>query len=192
MERLGKFEHNRYVGDKRTQVVYDIDELGPEHEAVIISTCNRVEFYAAASDPQAELAPPALTHFLTDFHNVPFEEAQQELTANILVPTELPQRPWDLVLIADLLAADNKTVTSSIAAPVRTLSPTAPFKVELTSAPAAEGKAGAGETGKLVGKIFALDLVHADHGTVRAAFGKKPALGGEIAAHAAVPVEVIG
>lgn len=78
---------------------------------------------------------------------------QQELTANILVPAELPQRPWDLVLIADLLATDNKTVTSSIAAPVRTLSPLAPFQVELTSAPAAEGKAGAGETGKLVGKI---------------------------------------
>lgn len=78
---------------------------------------------------------------------------QPELTANILVPTELPQRPWDLVLIADLLATDNKTVKSSIAAPVRTLSPQAPFQVELTSAPAAEGKAGTGETGKLVGKI---------------------------------------
>lgn len=78
---------------------------------------------------------------------------QQELVANILVPTELPQRPWDLVLIADLLAADNKTVISSIAAPVRTLSPVAPFQLELTSAPAVEGKAGAGETGKLTGKI---------------------------------------
>ena len=78
---------------------------------------------------------------------------QQELVANILVPAELPQRPWDLVLIADLLATDNKTVISSIAAPVRTLSPVAPFQVELTSAPTAEGKAGAGETGKLTGKI---------------------------------------
>jgi hypothetical protein len=78
---------------------------------------------------------------------------QHEIVANILVPAELPQRPWDLVLIADLLAADNKTVISSIAAPVRTLSPVSPFQVELTSAPAAEGKAGAGETGKLTGKI---------------------------------------
>lgn len=25
MERLGRFEHNRFVGDKRTQVVHDID-----------------------------------------------------------------------------------------------------------------------------------------------------------------------
>ena len=26
MERPGKFEHHQYVGDKRTQVVYDLDE----------------------------------------------------------------------------------------------------------------------------------------------------------------------
>jgi hypothetical protein len=25
MERPGKFEHHRYVGDKRTQTVYDLD-----------------------------------------------------------------------------------------------------------------------------------------------------------------------
>lgn len=55
--------------------------IRPEQEAVLISTCNRVEFYAAAIDPQADLAPPALTHFITDFHNFPFEEARRELTA---------------------------------------------------------------------------------------------------------------
>ena len=27
MERLGKFEHFRWVGDKRTQIVYDTDAL---------------------------------------------------------------------------------------------------------------------------------------------------------------------
>lgn len=78
---------------------------------------------------------------------------QPEVVANILIPTELPQRPWDLVLIADLLAADGKTVTSSIATPVRTLSPSAPFKLQITSPDTAEGKAGTGETGKLTGKI---------------------------------------
>jgi hypothetical protein len=30
MDRPGKFEHHRYVGDKRTQVVYDIDALGDD------------------------------------------------------------------------------------------------------------------------------------------------------------------
>lgn len=32
MERPIRFEHHRYVGDKRTQVVYDVDAL-PESEA---------------------------------------------------------------------------------------------------------------------------------------------------------------
>ncbi len=27
MERPLKFEHHRFVGDKRTQIVYDVDEL---------------------------------------------------------------------------------------------------------------------------------------------------------------------
>lgn len=30
MERPGKFEHFRWVGDKRTQIVYDVDNLTDE------------------------------------------------------------------------------------------------------------------------------------------------------------------
>jgi hypothetical protein len=37
MDRLGRFEHNRYVGDKRTQVVHDIDACDePEHIAELM------------------------------------------------------------------------------------------------------------------------------------------------------------
>ncbi|MCX6524219.1 MAG: hypothetical protein NTX58_05550 [Actinobacteria bacterium] len=35
MERPVKFEHNQFVGDKRTQVVYDVDALEGEDEALI-------------------------------------------------------------------------------------------------------------------------------------------------------------
>jgi len=35
MDRPSKFEHNRFVGDKRTQVVYDVDELSDEHAPLI-------------------------------------------------------------------------------------------------------------------------------------------------------------
>ncbi len=35
MDRPSKFEHHRYVGDKRTQVVYDLDTLGDEHQHLI-------------------------------------------------------------------------------------------------------------------------------------------------------------
>jgi len=35
MDRLKGFEEHRYVGDKRTQVVYDIDDMDGEQSAAI-------------------------------------------------------------------------------------------------------------------------------------------------------------
>jgi hypothetical protein len=35
MERPVKFEHQRFVGDKRTQVVYDVDAIEGDDEAII-------------------------------------------------------------------------------------------------------------------------------------------------------------
>ncbi len=35
MDRPGKFEHFRFIGDKRTQIVYDIDAIEGEDEAII-------------------------------------------------------------------------------------------------------------------------------------------------------------
>ena len=46
--------------------------------------------------------------------------------------------------------------------------------------------------GQLVCDILPLDLVHADHGAIRPTLRKKPPLGCEIAAHAAVAVQMIG
>jgi hypothetical protein len=82
-----------------------------------------------------------------------FGPEQTDVTVNILVPGDLPRQPWDLVLVAELLSADGKNVVSSLASPVRTLEPVAPFSLALTGDNAAEGKAGAGEPGKLTGKI---------------------------------------
>jgi hypothetical protein len=82
-----------------------------------------------------------------------FPADQREVSVNILVPADLPQQPWDLVLAADLLSADGKSTVASIAAPVRRLTTGVPFTIELAGASTAEGKAGAGETGKLTGKI---------------------------------------
>ena len=35
MERPGRFEHHRYVGDKRSQVVYDVDAIEGDDEKII-------------------------------------------------------------------------------------------------------------------------------------------------------------
>ena len=51
----------------------------PTTEAVLLSTCNRVELYAAAEDPDAPLSPNALAQHLADFHNVPLEELSGQL-----------------------------------------------------------------------------------------------------------------
>ncbi len=51
----------------------------PDREAVLLSTCHRVEFYAATPDPDASLDPPALAHYLANFHNVPVEEIGSDL-----------------------------------------------------------------------------------------------------------------
>src|SRR4051794_11894940 len=46
----------------------------PDREAVLLSTCHRVELYPAAADPDANLGPTDLAHYLANFHNVPVEE----------------------------------------------------------------------------------------------------------------------
>lgn len=54
MDRPGKFEHHRYVGDKRTQVVYDVDAIGPEDEGVIEELLAAETFLCFAPDTLAE------------------------------------------------------------------------------------------------------------------------------------------
>jgi len=51
----------------------------PGSEAVLLSTCNRVELYAAADPSAAPLDTPLLTAHLANFHNVPVEEIRGEL-----------------------------------------------------------------------------------------------------------------
>ncbi len=51
----------------------------PDTEAVLLSTCHRVEFYAAANTPKAPLDPAAIARFLAAFHNAPIEELRDQL-----------------------------------------------------------------------------------------------------------------
>jgi glutamyl-tRNA reductase len=53
----------------------------PESEAVLVSTCHRVELYAACDDPAAPIDGQALAKFLADFHNVPLEDVLRESRA---------------------------------------------------------------------------------------------------------------
>jgi glutamyl-tRNA reductase len=52
-----------------------LDDLAARYgcEAVILSTCNRVEMYLARSDPSAPIDPGLLTEFLGETHSLPVE-----------------------------------------------------------------------------------------------------------------------
>ncbi len=54
MDRPGKFEHHRYLGDKRTQVVYDVDAIGPDDEHLIDELMTAETFLCFGPDTLAE------------------------------------------------------------------------------------------------------------------------------------------
>ncbi len=51
----------------------------PDAEAVLLSTCHRVEFYTATEVPTAAIDARVLSEHLANFHNVPIEEVHQEI-----------------------------------------------------------------------------------------------------------------
>jgi len=54
MDRPGKFEHSQYVGDKRTQVVYDVDALREQDAHVIEELMGAETFISFGPDTLAE------------------------------------------------------------------------------------------------------------------------------------------
>jgi glutamyl-tRNA reductase len=48
-------------------------------EAVLLSTCNRVELYTATSDDESQFDSEAALHHLADFHNVPIEDVRSQV-----------------------------------------------------------------------------------------------------------------
>lgn len=52
MERPTRFEHNRWIGDKRTQVVYDVDNM--VDEAIIDELMEAETFLCFGPDTLAE------------------------------------------------------------------------------------------------------------------------------------------
>jgi len=52
MERPGKFEHHQFVGDKRTQIVYDVDATS--NETAVNELMESEQFMSFSPDTLAE------------------------------------------------------------------------------------------------------------------------------------------
>lgn len=53
----------------------------PDTEAVLLSTCHRVELYAAADDSDSPIQNSALASHIANFHNVPVDEIRTQLVS---------------------------------------------------------------------------------------------------------------
>jgi hypothetical protein len=67
MDRPAKFEHTRFLGDKRTQLVYDVDQWDPQHAAIIdeivdaeVGLCFGPDTLAEARNRGYTLAEPGM------------------------------------------------------------------------------------------------------------------------------------
>lgn len=88
LQMVGCSYHNAPV-EKREKLAFDTTQAGraldrlrsqfPQTEAVLLSTCNRVEIYTAAEDPESGPTHEEVARFVADFHGVPLYEVFDDL-----------------------------------------------------------------------------------------------------------------
>lgn len=88
LQMVGCSYHNAPV-EKREKLAFDSAQAGraldrlrsqfPLTEAVLLSTCNRVEIYTAAEDPLSGPTHEDVARFVADFHGVPLYEVFDDL-----------------------------------------------------------------------------------------------------------------
>lgn len=72
-------ERLAFTPDRAAEALELWREERPQNEAVLLSTCNRVEFYAAAGGEDLPPCPRLMALHLADLNNVPVEEVHSEL-----------------------------------------------------------------------------------------------------------------
>jgi glutamyl-tRNA reductase len=72
-------ERLAFTPSQAGQALDNLRRRFPQIEAVLLSTCNRVELYAAAEDPQGIPSHQDVAQFMADFHGLPICEIFDDL-----------------------------------------------------------------------------------------------------------------
>jgi glutamyl-tRNA reductase len=88
LQMVGCGHHNASL-DVRERLAFSPDQVAdalarwrtsfPSTEAVLLSTCNRVELYTAADDPLAAPSDQQVKQFLAEFHSLPLHQVFDDL-----------------------------------------------------------------------------------------------------------------
>ena len=72
-------ERLAFSPDQAREALDDLHNRFPESEAVLLSTCNRVEVYTAAEDPARSPTHEQLVEFLAGFHGLHVADVFEDL-----------------------------------------------------------------------------------------------------------------
>lgn len=75
-------ERLAFTGEQVTDALTQLRDRFPHLEAVLLSTCNRVELYTACSEPEHAPSRREVVQFLADYHQMSVEEVAQQVTAH--------------------------------------------------------------------------------------------------------------
>lgn len=88
-------------------------ERHPQSELVVLSTCNRVEIYAAADDDDDnELSADQLTEFVSQFHNLPSDEFTDSILSHH--GTKAVEHLFDVVCSLDSMVLGEPQIVTQV------------------------------------------------------------------------------
>ncbi len=73
-------ERLAFTGDQVDDALAKLRDRFPRTEAVLLSTCNRVELYTGCEDPKHAPTREQIIQFLADYHGIPTEEVASQVT----------------------------------------------------------------------------------------------------------------